>query len=179
MTTDVQTAPAVRANEDRRPVDGVPPGPRLPRALQTVLWAARPIWFMQRTRRRYGHMFTVRPYAFGDIVVLSNPEHIKEVFTGDRDVFAAGKANAAMGPVLGNHSLLTLDGARHLRQRKLMLSPFHGEAVERYRERIEQITTDELSTWPTGRPFPIRPRMQNIALEIILRAVIGVSDPSR
>jgi cytochrome P450 len=134
---------------------------------------------MQRTRRRYGDTFTIRPYAFGNIVVLSNPEHIKEVFTGDREVFAAGKANAAMAPVLGDHSLLTLDGERHLRQRKLMLPPFHGEAVERYRERIAQITKDELATWSTGQPFPIRPRMQNIALEIILRAVIGVSDPSR
>jgi cytochrome P450 len=134
---------------------------------------------MQRARRRYGDTFTIRPYAFGNIVVLANPAHIKDVFTGDRDVFAAGKANAAMGPVLGGHSLLTLDGERHLRQRKLMLPPFHGEAVRRYRERIEQITEAELVTWPRGRPFPIRPRMQAIALEIILRAVIGVADRQR
>src|SRR5258707_924164 len=179
MTTDVQTAPAVRATEDPRPVVGVPPGPRMPRALQTALWAARPIWFMQMARRRYGDVFTVRPYAFGDVVVLANPEHIKDVFTGDRDVFAAGSANAAMAPVLGSHSLLTLDGERHLRQRKLMLPPFHGEAVGRYRERIEQITEAELAGWPTGAPFPIRPRIQSITLEVILRAVIGVSDPRR
>jgi cytochrome P450 len=179
MTTDVQTAPALTATEDRRPVDGVPPGPRMPRALQTVLWAARPIWFMQMARRRYGDVFTIRPYAFGDVVVLADPEHIKDVFTGDRDVFAAGSANAAMAPVLGSHSLLTLDGERHLRQRKLMLPPFHGEAVRRYRERIERITEVELAGWPTGAPFPIRPRMQSITLEVILRAVIGVSDPRR
>jgi cytochrome P450 len=160
-------------------LDGVPSGPRLPRALQTVLWAVRPIWFMQHARRRYGDVFTIRPYAFGDVVVLANPEHIKEVFTGDRDVFAAGKANAAMSPVLGSHSLLTLDGERHLRQRKLMLPPFHGEAVARYRERIEEITEAEVVRWPTGEPFPIRPRMQSITLEVILRAVIGVSDPQR
>src|SRR5205807_1853990 len=112
-------------------------------------------------------------------VVLADPEHIKDVFTGDRDVFAAGKANAAMSPVLGSHSLLTLDGERHLRQRKMMLPPFHGEAVRRYRERIERITEAELGGWPTGTPFPIRPRMQAIALEIILRAVIGVGDRQR
>jgi cytochrome P450 len=179
MTTKAQPAAVGRATPDRPVLHGVPPGPRLPRALQTVLWAARPIWFMQRARRRYGVVFTIRPYAFGNIVVLADPEHIKEVFTGERDVFAAGKANAAMSPVLGSHSLLTLDGERHLRQRRLMLPPFHGEAVGRYRERIEQITNAELSSWPTGRPFSIRPRMQNITLEIILRAVIGVSDPSR
>jgi len=179
MNTQTVSARRPRRIKGSAVVDGVPPGPRLPRAMQTVLWAARPIGFMQRARRRHGDVFTVRPYAFGDIVVLSNPEHIKEVFTGDREVFAAGRANAAMSPVLGSHSLLTLDGERHLRQRKLMLPPFHGEAVKRYGERIERITGVELASWPTGRPFPIRPRMQNIALEIILQAVIGVSDPRR
>jgi cytochrome P450 family 135 len=179
MTTEAETAPVRRLTADRPVLDGVPPGPRLPRALQTVLWAARPVWFMRRARRRYGDVFTIRPYAFGNVVVLADPGHIKEVFTGDRDVFAAGKANAAMGPVLGSHSLLTLDGERHLRQRKLMLPPFHGEAVGRYRERIAGITEAELAGWPTGAPFPIRPHMQNITLEIILRAVIGVSDPAR
>ena len=82
-----------------------------------------------------------------------------------------------MSPVLGRHSLLALDGDRHLRQRKLMLPPFHGEAIGRYRERIEQITADEVATWPLGKPFAIRPRMQDITFEVILRAVIGVSDP--
>src|SRR5437588_4489530 len=174
-----ETTAIGRTNADRAASDGLPPGPRLPRAVQTVLGAVRPISFMQQARRRYGDVFTIRPYAFGDIVVLANPDHIKEVFTGDRDVFAAGKANAAMSPVLGSHSLLTLDGERHLRQRKLMLPPFHGEAVARYRERIEEITEAEVVRWPTHEPFPIRPRMQSITLEVILRAVIGVSDPQR
>jgi cytochrome P450 family 135 len=173
-----QGAPA-RAAPEQPVLDGAPPGPRMPRALQTVLWAARPLSFMRRARRRHGDLFTIRPYAFGDIVVLANPEHIKEVFTGDRDVFAAGRANAAMSPVLGTHSLLTLDGERHLCQRKLMLPPFHGEAVGRYRKRIEEITSAEVASWPTGKPFPISPRMQSITFEIILRAVIGVSDPRR
>jgi cytochrome P450 len=134
---------------------------------------------MSLCRRRYGDAFTIRPYGFGDIVVLSDPESIKEVFNGDRDVFAAGRANSAMSPVLGRHSLLTLDGERHLHQRRLMLPPFHGEAIGRYRERVEAITVAEIAKWPTGKPFPIRPRMQDITFEIILRAVIGVSDPQR
>jgi cytochrome P450 len=180
MTTTEMPRTQVEHTIAEQPVlDGVPHGPRLPRALQTVLWAARPLSFMQRARRRHGDVFTIRPYGFSDIVVLTDPEHIKGVFTGDRDVFAAGKANAAMSPVLGSHSLLTLDGERHLRQRKLMLPPFHGEAIGRYRERIEEITKAEIARWPVGKPFPIRPRMQDITFEIILRAVIGVSDPRR
>jgi cytochrome P450 family 135 len=134
---------------------------------------------MRYCRRRYGDVFTVRPYGFGNIVLVADPELIKEVFTGDRGVFAAGEANAAMSPVLGRHSLLVLDGDRHLRQRKLMLPPFHGEAIGRYRERVEKITVAEITSWPLGKPFAIRPRMQDITFEVILRAVIGVRDPQR
>jgi cytochrome P450 len=112
-------------------------------------------------------------------VLVADPGIIKEVFTGDRDVFAAGEANAAMSPVLGRHSLLVLDGERHLRQRRLMLPPFHGEAIGRYRKRVEEITIAEVTSWPLGKPFAIRQRMQDITFEVILRAVIGVSDPHR
>jgi cytochrome P450 len=84
-----------------------------------------------------------------------------------------------MSPVLGRHSLLVLDGDRHLRQRKLMLPPFHGEAIHRYRERVEAIVAADVATWPHGKPFPIRERMQDVTFEVILRAVIGVSDPVR
>jgi cytochrome P450 family 135 len=134
---------------------------------------------MKHCRRRYGDVFTIRPYGFGDIVLLADPDHIKEVFAGDRDVFAAGQANAAMSPVLGRHSLLVLDGDHHLRQRRLMLPPFHGEAINRYRERVEEITAADVATWPVGERFAIRARMQAITFEVILRAVIGVSDPDR
>lgn len=160
-------------------IDGLPPGPRLPRWAQTVLWALRPLYFLKSARRRFGDVFTLRTYVFGNIVVLADPGSIKEVFTGDPEVFAAGAANAVMSPVLGTQSLLTLDGERHLRQRKIMLPPFHGEAIAAYRERIEKITAAEVARWPMGKAFPIRERMQDITFEIILLAVIGVSDPRR
>src|SRR5437870_13293136 len=104
MIASLSSASVDSATSDRSVLDGVPPGPRLPRALQTVLWSVRPIWFMQRAGRRHGDLFTIRPYAFGDAVVLATPEPIKEVFTGDRDVFAAGRANAAVSPAWGGHS---------------------------------------------------------------------------
>jgi cytochrome P450 family 135 len=160
-------------------IDGLPPGSRLPRFVQTAWWAARPVSFMRHCGRRFGDLFTIRIHGFGDVVVVSDPKRIKEVFAADREVFAAGEANAAMSPVLGRHSLLVLDGERHLRQRKLMLPPFHGEAIGAYRRRVEQITAEEVATWPIGKPFAIRPRMQGITFEVILRAVIGVKDSQR
>jgi cytochrome P450 len=168
-----------RAADRAAPVPGLPPGPRWPRAVQTAWYALRPTSLLRRCRARYGEAFTLRTYGLGEMVFLADPAAVKEVFTGDRDLLHAGEANAAMEPVLGPHSLLILDGARHLRERKLLLPPFHGEAVRAYARRIETIAAREVATWPVGRPFAVRPRMQAVTLEVILQAVIGVRDPAR
>ena len=157
----------------------LPPGPRWPRLLQSAMWALRPSALSRYCQRRFGETFTLRPLGIGDVVVNTRPETIREIFPGDREVFNAGEANAVMGPMLGRHSLLLLDGERHLRHRKMLTAPFHGDAVRAYRERIARISAEEVRRWPVGGEFPIRPRMQAITLEVILRAVIGVSDERR
>jgi cytochrome P450 len=169
--TETQSAPVPRP--------GLPPGPRLPRLVQTALWASYPGALSRYCQRRIGETFTLRPLGIGDVVVVTRPEAIKEVFTGDREVFRAGEANAVMGPMVGANSLLLLDGERHLRHRKLLTAPFHGDSVRAYGERIGAIAAAEVERWPVGREFPIRPRMQAITLEVILRTVIGVSDERR
>lgn len=167
----VLTTPAVR--------DDLPPGPRWPRAAQTVLLGIDPVAFSRYCQRRYGDVFTLRTLAIGDIVAVADPAIIREVFAADREVFRAGQANAVLEPVLGRHSLLLLDGERHLHQRRMMLAPFHGDAVRGYEQLIEEIAIAEVQRWPVGEAFEIRPRMQKIALEVILRAVIGVRDQRR
>jgi cytochrome P450 len=157
----------------------LPPGPPLPRLVQSAMWAFNPGALSRYCRRRYGDTFTLRPLGIGDVVVITRPEAIKEVFTGDREVFRAGEANAVMGPMVGRHSLLLLDGERHIRHRRLLSAPFHGEAVRTYGERIAEIAAAEVDRWPVGVELPIRPRMQAITLEVILRTVIGVSDERR
>jgi cytochrome P450 len=161
----------------RRP--SLPPGVRLPRLAQSALWAVYPGALSRYCKRRYGPTFTLRPLGIGDVVVVTQPEAIREVFTGDREVLRAGEANAVMGPIVGRHSLLTLDGERHIRHRRLVSAPFHGEAVRTYGERVAEITAAEVDRWPVGKEFPIRPRMQAITLEVILRTVVGVSDERR
>jgi cytochrome P450 len=157
----------------------LPPGPRVPRLVQTFFWTTLPGALSRYCAKRFGDMFTLRVLGIGEVVVVTRPEVIRDVFTGDRDVLHAGEANSVMGPMLGRHSLLLLDGERHLRHRRMLTGPFHGEAVLAYRERVEQITAAEVERWVVGDEFPIRPRMQAITLEVILRAVIGVSDERR
>src|SRR5437763_3982718 len=152
----------------------LPPGPPWPPALQTAAWITRPAPFMERARRRYGDVFTVRLAQVGTFVFTTDPELLKTVFTSGPDRLRAGEANVALEPVLGSRSVLLLDGAEHIRQRRLMLPPFHGERLRGYEELIAEIAGEEMSRWPAGEPFALQPRMQAVTLEVILRVVFGM-----
>jgi cytochrome P450 len=152
----------------------LPPGPPWPPALQTAAWIARPAPFMERARRRYGDAFTVRLAQVGTFVFTTDPDTLKAVFTTGPDRLRAGEANVALEPVLGSRSVLLLDGREHIRQRRLMLPPFHGERLRGYEELIAEIAEDEVRRWPAGEPFALQPRMQAVTLEVILRVVFGM-----
>jgi cytochrome P450 len=158
---------------------GLPPGPRLPRAAQSAIWFRRAQWMLDTCQARFGDMFTLRIANEGTWVVTSNPEAIKQVFTGDPRLLHAGEANRILLPVLGPSSVLLLDDGAHLRQRKLMLPAFHGERMQRYGELMAEVAAEEIERWPIGEPYRVRPRMQAMTLEIILRAVFGVSEGPR
>jgi len=108
---------------------------------------------------------------------MSHPDAVREVFTGDTETLRAGQANAGLGPLLGWNSLLLLDGARHLRERRLMLPPFHGERMQAYGRTMREITDRELEALPVGQATAIHRHFQHITLEVILRTVFGLDDP--
>ena len=157
----------------------LPPGPPYPRALQTLGWILRPGPFMSRCRARYGDIFTLRVANEGTWVFLADPDAVKQVFTGDPNLLRAGEANAVLEPVVGSRSVLLLDEPEHMRQRKLMLPPFHGERMQRYGDLMSAVAAAEVARWPHGEPLPLWPSMQAITLEVIMRAVFGVSDGDR
>ena len=158
----------------------LPPGPRTPAVGQALRYARNPLGFLARYQRRYGDIFTVSFPYFGRVVYVASPELVKAVFTGSPTQFHAGEANATvLEPALGPYSVLTLDEAPHMQQRKLLLPPFHGESVRRYGELIREATLREMETWPAGEAFALRPHMQRVTLAVILRAVFGVHDEAR
>jgi cytochrome P450 len=152
----------------------------MPRLAQAARVTAEPYGWMAKWRERYGDVFSCHFPFYGRIVYVADPALVKQVFTGDAAIFHAGEANAtALGDSLGENSLLTLDEGRHMSQRKLLLPPFHGQAVHRYVETMGAAAAAEVERWPVGRPFALRPRMQAITLDVILRAVFGVRDGER
>src|SRR3954463_5123160 len=157
----------------------LPPGPDWSLAKSTWRWWSRPLQTLDECQARYGQMFTYRlPYE-GTWVFVSDPEAIKQVFTGDPRLLPAGEANIVLLPVLGEHSVLLLDEPAHMAQRKLMLPPFHGKRMQAYREVMAQAAREEIDRWPTNGPIRMRPRMQAVTLEVILRTVFGVDDGER
>lgn len=159
--------------------ESLPPGPTASRLLQTVRWMYRPGAMLEDCRRRYGDVFTLRIAHEGDWVFLADPDAIKQVFTGDPRVLHAGEANVVVMPLLGHQSLLLLDEATHMSQRKLMLPPFHGERMRSYEQTMAEVAAEEIQSWPAGEPYPVRPAMQRITLEVIIRTVFGVQDDAR
>jgi cytochrome P450 len=158
----------------------LPPGPRhLPKLLQTFLIFGNTIPYMRYAKKRYGDPFTIVGLPMGELVYVSDPQVIKEVFAGDPDVFRAGEGNMVLADILGTRSVLTLDGDEHLNMRKLLLPPFHGKAIARYEQLITDLTIKEVESWPTGKPIKLHKRMQALTLEVILQAVFGVTDEAR
>jgi cytochrome P450 len=158
----------------------LPPGPRSPAVVQALRYLRDPLGFLAAHQRRFGDIFTVRFPTFGNIVYVARPDLVKEVFTGAPSIFHAGEANATvLEPALGPNSVLTLDDEPHMRQRKLLLPPFHGERIQRYGELIVEMTRHEMETWPLDEPFALRPHTTRITLAVIMRAVFGVHDENR
>jgi cytochrome P450 len=136
-----------------------------------------PQW--EEARERFGETFTLRLHGPGDVVFISDPPSIKSLFSADRVNRIAPGRNILLGPLLGEHSVLLANDEDHMRRRKLMLPPFHGERMRAYESVIEEATARQVARWPVGGRFALHPSMQALTLEVILRAVFGVEERGR
>lgn len=152
----------------------LPPGPRGPGVWQSLNWLLRPVGFLRECTERYGDTFTFELLGLGTFVSFSKPEHVKQIFTADTATLHAGDGNVVLKPVVGENSLLTIDEDVHLRQRRLMLPPFHGERMQGFLDRIDTIANDEIDRWRDGEHFNLRDKTRDIALNVILELIFGL-----
>jgi len=157
-----------------RPDGLLPPGPRLPRALQAILWTWRYAQFSDRGHERYGDTFTVRLGGLPTAVLTKDRDAIRRLFTGEP--LLKRHANDLLRPILGEESLLVLEPAEHLARRKMLLPPFHGERVQSYALLLERLVRAELDRVRLGEVVEIQPMAQALTLDVILQAVLGISD---
>ena len=157
----------------------MPPRPDLSNLMMSVGFMLTPTRFLDACRRRCGDYFTLRPTPDREVVVTADPAAVKKVFTGDPNLLHAGEGNVTLAPLLGSGSVLLLDGAEHLRHRRLLLPPFHGERMRAYGEMMAEVARAPRSRMARGRRFAVLPSMQGITLEVIMRAVFGFEDAAR
>jgi cytochrome P450 len=157
----------------------LPPGPRTPKTVQTIGWWARPIAFLEQCRERYGKRFTIELLATPPFVMVSDPDQIKAVLTAPPDVLHPGEGARILEPIVGSKSVILLDEAPHLEQRKLMLPAFHGERMQRLAGLVTEVVERETAAWPREEPVRLHPRLQAVTLEVILRAVFGLDPGER
>jgi cytochrome P450 len=151
----------------------------MPRLLQTWLGVMRPLETRLSARRRYGPVFRSRDALAGEMFHIADRDLIEQMFKWKPHEYNVAEPREIMRPVIGASSVLLLDGQRHMRARKLMLPPFHGEAIAHYAGVIEQVTNREIDTWQTGQRIRTRTAAQAITMEVIIRAVFGITDPAR
>jgi cytochrome P450 len=167
ITTEEQTA--LRA----------PPVVEIHPATQILRFNQRQIQFVFGARRRLGETFRMRTAMPGGLVIVSHPDHVRSLFTASPELAPSLAAESPLAPIVGRSSVLTALEPRHMRQRKLLLPNFHGEAIERYTRSIAAAAEREIGTWPLGRPFPLAPRMQAITLDVIMSGIFGIEGTPR
>ncbi len=157
------------------PAEALPRGPRLSPFALTVIWSLAPGWVMDQCVRRLGDSFTLTFFPSGrKLVMVSDPEAVKAVFTAPPEVAPSAAGASPIASIMGPSSVITLTGPEHMRQRKLLLPPFHGERMREYADVIVQATRGSMAEWPLEEPMKLSERTRSITLEVILRAVFGV-----
>src|SRR3954454_13510087 len=185
-------APAAAVHDDRLLMGEAPPSPAgpidaaeaatlaappmidLPRAVQVLRFNQRQIDFVFGARRRLGEVFRMRGIVAGNPAITSHPDHVQSLFTAKPEDAPSLTGESPLRPIVGPNSVLTAIGPRHLRQRKLLLPPFHGDAIERYADMISAAAEREIDRWAVGKPFALAPRMQAITLDVIMAGIFGI-----
>jgi cytochrome P450 len=157
---------------DGAPAGQLPPGPRLPSSLQTLQWMYRPIDFMEKCRKRYGPIFSLQLGPARNVFVIADPAAAKQVLTADPEYFRAGDTNGIFKDVVGNHSILVMDGPEHMHHRRILL-PVVGRHAERYRELIAGIARDRVARWEPDSEIQLLGEMEAISFEVMMRIAMG------
>jgi cytochrome P450 len=151
-----------------------PPNVEMHPLLQSLRFSQRQIEYVFWTRRKYGEVVRMRGMVSGGPIITSHPDHVRSLFTAKPEQAPSLTKESPLRPIVGPNSVLTAVGPRHLRQRKLLLPPFHGEAIESYARAITEATEREIDRWPVGEPFELAPRMQAITLDVIMAGIFGI-----
>jgi len=155
-------------------VSALPTGPSSSAWRQLFRFAGDPLGLLDECHRHYGDAFTLHIAGHGQFVMLSDPQAVREIFQADPDILHSGEANTLFTATVGRSSVLVLDGAPHLRQRRILVPPLKGERMRVFFDAMRLETLEAVRSWATGTPFPTLPAMRRVTLRVILRTGLGL-----
>lgn len=150
-----------------------------PSFIQKIQWVGDPLAYMNNAASRYPDIFTTQVSNFSPFVFVNHPQGIQELFTADPKQFDSGRANEILRPLVGDNSLLLMDGEKHRRERQLLMPPFHGERMRHYSQVICDVTNQATGRWKIGESISVRDLMQEVTMGVILHAVFGLNEGER
>ncbi|MEO1509898.1 MAG: cytochrome P450 [Cyanobacteria bacterium J06633_23] len=159
-------------------IASIPQASTAPRWRQMLHYTTKPLDYMEKGAQQNGDIFNAPVIGNHETVLfVSHPKGIQQIFSSDRCITAP--PNALLQPIVGNRSIFCLEGARHRRERKLLMPPFHRDQIPQYAQLILELTEQAMQGLSTGDDFLARSLMQTISLDVILKVVFGLSDGPR
>lgn len=155
------------------------PGPRSPLGWNAgrLAFLRDPIACMRMLHGRYGPIAAAAEgypwwaFAFG-------PEHNQQVLSDAALFYSVPIAPLETPPGTAlarlTHNLLSMNGATHRQQRRLMLPAFHKRRVEGYRDEMVAITQQALDAWRPGQRLDLAAAMQHLTLCIASQTLFGI-----
>jgi cytochrome P450 family 110 len=152
----------------------VVPRPTEPRYWRLLKFVFRPVDYFEDYGRKFGDFWAIGSEKT-PLVYVNHPDAVRSLFTAEREIFDTGRGNRGiLAFLLGQNSLVLLDGPTHQRHRKLLMPPFHGERLKAYGNLILDITEKVTGDWHPGKSIRVRHYTQAITLKVILQAVFGL-----
>ncbi|WP_331723656.1 MULTISPECIES: cytochrome P450 [unclassified Streptomyces] len=155
----------------------LPPGPSKSSLIQALQLARTPYAVLADNQARYGDLFAMRIWGWGDFVVASDPDDIKKIFTAPPAVLSAGRARWMLDPVFGRKSLLTRDGSEHAWQRRFLMPYFHRENLKKGQQIAIDATYDAMSRWPARADISMAGDLASITTDVLIKKFLGFDQP--
>jgi cytochrome P450 len=140
-------------------------------AVQAVRLLRRdPLELLERAARE-GDVVRVRVPRL-DLYVLNRPNLVWDVLATHGGRFTKGPTMQAAKRMLGE-SLLTSEGDRHRRRRRLIQPLFHHERILDLAEPIRAAGERATTRWRDGERIDVRAEMARLTLEVVVTTLFG------
>jgi len=152
----------------------LPPGPRSKFPYGNELaWRNNPPEFLRQAAEQYGPLCAF-PLKGREIFLVSDPEGVREVLVTKEKAFIKGAGFQKLKPWLGE-GVVTSEGAKHQRQRRMLQPAFHRKRIEAYAEIMTQCAEEANARLHEGEQIDLLAFLERTAFAISTRCMFDTN----